>query len=136
MLPYQLRGQLYIPSSIGELVDKITILQIKSKYMVGKPLQNVSQELKELLNILDESNLHISHETFIQLYDINHSLWLIEDELRLLESRSDFGARFIHLARSVYKTNDKRANLKHEININNSSAIVEEKSYPSLTQPE
>ena len=101
-----------IPVSIGELLDKITILQIKSSYSDN---EYIKKELNELINIAEELNVYNS-SYLIELKTINKILWDIEDELRLLEKQQDFSQRFIDLARSVYITNDKRAKVKKQIN--------------------
>ena len=103
---------LKIPVSIGELLDKITILQIKSSYSDN---EYIKKELNELINIAEELNVYNS-SYLIELKTINKILWDIEDELRLLEKQQDFSQRFIDLARSVYITNDKRAKVKKQIN--------------------
>jgi len=121
----------YVPISIGELVDKITILKIK-KRKISKPdsLRNIDIELGFLNEKYDSLNL--SDEIFemeIKLYNINLRLWDVEDEIRVLESTNSFEEDFINLSRSVYKLNDKRFLLKKEINTKTNSALCEEKSY-------
>ena len=117
------------PISIGELVDKITILQIKKEYMSGDKFKNVSNEL-EILELLIEKNcLKIDGCFFDKLKEVNSRLWNIEDHIRLKESKQEFDNEFINLARSVYQQNDKRALLKKEINHKYNSNIIEEKSY-------
>lgn len=118
--------------SIGELIDKISILEIKQERIAdpGK-LENVRNELK-LLNA--EFDRHVPDPNVLgdlrdKLKAVNTDIWIIEDDIREQERRHDFGEKFIELARSVYKTNDKRASLKREINLLVGSAIVEEKSY-------
>ncbi|MHB8446944.1 MAG: DUF6165 family protein [Rudaea sp.] len=120
------------PVSFGELIDKITILEIKSEQIrdVAK-LANVHTEL-EMLNATwaqnPASRTDIRAER-AELKRINQSLWEIEDEIRLKEKAQAFDARFIELARAVYFTNDKRAAVKREINLKLGSKLVEEKSY-------
>jgi len=120
------------PVSIGELIDKITILEIKSERIAdpGK-LRNVTTELTGLRAITAKAGLDSPDmEPYMrELKSLNTALWEIEDEVRELEAKKDFGARFVTLARSVYQTNDKRAAVKHRINKAFGSAIVEEKSY-------
>ena len=125
-------GQIRAPISIGELIDKITILEIKSERITDRAkLQNVKAELK----VLDELKLHAGLDTPAmvpfarELKSLNAALWDIEDAIRELEHSKDFGSRFVELARSVYRTNDRRARVKHEINVAFGSEIVEEKSY-------
>lgn len=116
----------------GELIDKITILRIKSERMEdAAKLRNVRHELDVLTraradNLPDSPDLRRLEAA---LKAVNEALWEIEDDIRRCEAEGDFGARFIELARSVYKQNDKRAALKKDINLLTGSAIVEEKSY-------
>jgi hypothetical protein len=120
-----------VPVSWGELVDKITILQIKSDRMKDEAkLQNVRKELTLLKSRLGENaeNAEVSRLT-AALYDVNAALWDIEDDIRDCENAGDFGEKFVSLARSVYITNDKRADLKREVNLALGSGLVEEKSY-------
>jgi len=120
------------PVSFGELIDKITILEIKSQRIddAGK-LANVRNEL-ELLNATwgnaPASQTDISAER-ARLLAVNERLWDIEDEIRVKESAQEFDAAFIKLARSVYFENDERAAIKREINLKLGSQLVEEKSY-------
>ena len=121
------------PLSIGELVDKITILEIKEKNIKDtNKLVNVQTELKTLRIILNKLNVKnkISAE-ILKLKNINLKLWDIEDDIREEERKSNFGDRFIKLARSVYFTNDKRAEIKKVINLKTNSGLIEEKSYQS-----
>ncbi|HMM57301.1 MAG: hypothetical protein DYH18_09510 [Xanthomonadales bacterium PRO7] len=120
------------PVSFGELIDKITILEIKSERMSdAAKLVNVRAEL-DMLNATwaqhPASRTDISAER-AELKGINQELWDIEDEIRVKEKAQAFDARFIELARSVYFTNDKRAAVKREINLKLGSKLVEEKSY-------
>ncbi|HEX7324679.1 MAG TPA: DUF6165 family protein [Rhodanobacteraceae bacterium] len=120
------------PISHGELVDKITILEIKSERIAdAAKLANVRDEL-QLLNALwaaaPESRVDIAGER-AELKRINAALWDIEDGIRLQERAQTFGARFVELARAVYRTNDRRAAVKRAINLKLGSRLVEEKSY-------
>ena len=117
------------PVSLGELIDKITILEIKQIHMTGIKLQNVDKEIKLLKYILQDKNLEIDTFLIHKLKEINQNLWNIEDNIRTKESNQDFDKEFIQLARSVYKENDKRASIKKEINQKYNSELVEEKSY-------
>ena len=117
------------PISIGELIDKITILEIKQIYMTGIKLKNINKELKLLKNILQDKNLEINIDLIKNLKKINKTLWEIEDNIRIKESKQEFDEEFIKLARSVYIENDKRASIKKEINQRYNSDLVEEKSY-------
>ena len=120
------------PIAIGELIDKITILEIKSERIAdaGK-LRNITAELSILRELKGGAGLNTPEmEPYArELKTLNEALWEIEDAIRELEERKDFGPRFIELARSVYQTNDARARVKHRINHAFGSAIVEEKSY-------
>ena len=100
-----------IPVSLGELLDKISILEIKNKKITNESkLVNIKKELSGLKNVLKELDINMSeaNDLFEDLYKINLSLWEIEDSIRLLEKNEDFGKDFVKLARSVYITNDKR----------------------------
>ena len=118
-----------IPISIGELIDKISILKIKLKKMTGEQLINVNKELKALEAKLIEKKLKIDTKLSSDLAEVNLLLWQIEDKIRLKETCNEFDDEFIQLARSVYQQNDKRASLKREINILYNSQLVEEKLY-------
>jgi len=121
-----------IPVSWGELIDKITILEIKSRRIVStQAVANVRLELA-LLNERASAALRQKADVAAlkaQLTEVNEALWDIEDKIRDKEAASDFGAEFIELARAVYKTNDRRAAIKREINKALQSKLVEEKSY-------
>ena len=123
---------LLIPGSPGELVDKITILEIKAAKISEKVKQsNILYELGVLMKSFEE-NITVSvklTDLKRELKKVNESLWDIEDDIRSCERKSDFGSDFIELARSVYFENDRRASLKKDINILLGSKIIEEKSY-------
>lgn len=126
------------PVSFGELIDKITILEIKAEQIRdAAKLANVRTEL-DLLNGLwgahPAARADIAAER-AQLKAINRELWDIEDEIRVKEKAQAFDARFIALARAVYFTNDKRAAVKREINVKLGSQLVEEKSYQDYGAP-
>ena len=120
-----------IEVSIGEIVDKYTILTIKSsKIQDPVKLENVKKELTYLIDILKkEDPLMTDYALTKALLEINKELWKVEDDLRDLERVKDFGKEFVILARNVYKLNDKRADIKKEINMKHGSDFVEEKSY-------
>ena len=118
-----------VPISVGELIDKITILEIKKKYMSGEKMKNVNNEFKSLKVILNNEKLDVDQNLYLKLKEINLSLWKIEDKIRIKESLKEFDEDFIELARSVYKINDERSLIIREINIKYNSGIVEEKSY-------
>jgi hypothetical protein len=120
--------------SAGELVDKITILEIKASRLAdAEKCRHVRQEL-EMLHTVRDRALEPSPpltELSDELKYINLELWRIEDEIRLHEQKKDFGPEFIELARAVYRSNDRRSELKRQINALLGSALVEEKSYPA-----
>jgi hypothetical protein len=116
----------------GELIDKITILEIKSERIAdaGK-LKNVRVEL-QVLEAARDAAMAASAELAdltAQLKQVNEALWEIEDAIRDCERGQDFGPKFIELARSVYHSNDRRAALKRQINELLGSKLIEEKSY-------
>ena len=121
-----------IDISVGELLDKITILEIKSERISdADKLANVNKELEVLNRIWSDSSYSgsaINNEKQ-ELKQINESLWDIEDAIRDKERDKLFDEEFIELARAVYVTNDKRADVKKRINIAVGSELVEEKSY-------
>jgi hypothetical protein len=124
------------PVSIGELIDKITILEIKLALIDDDAkLANVRAEYAELMMIfadLVSRNPRMDDKVFDlvdQLSVINKRLWVVEDNLRLLEAGQDFGEDFVLQARSVYNLNDQRAALKKQINLLSGSNLMEEKSY-------
>ena len=116
------------PVSLGELYDKISILEIKKDHIKDEEkLKNIDFELSELLSIA--KNYPIESDLYIKLKRVNLSLWDIEDNIRIKEKNKKFDEWFINLARSVYFTNDERSDIKKEINQLYGSQIVEEKSY-------
>ena len=121
-----------IEISIGEFFDKITILEIKKERINDKAkLENINKELDALNALLDKlpfSRADIQQE-FDELKAINEKLWVIEDDIRDKESAKEFDQVFIDLARSVYFTNDRRSDVKREINLKLGSSFIEEKSY-------
>jgi len=118
------------PVSLGELVDKITILRIKNRNITDPlKLENVQRELVELSGVLSKAGAPDILLEFQSLENINAELWDIEDKIRVKESKKEFDQEFIELARSVYITNDKRAKIKKDINLKVGSDLVEEKSY-------
>ena len=117
------------PISIGELVDKITILEIKKNKLQNSKLENVLKELSFLRKLMAKHQIEITDDLFTQLKEINLTLWNIEDQIRIKEKNKEFDNIFIELARSVYFTNDKRSEIKKRINRLSNSEITEEKSY-------
>lgn len=124
--------QLLAPISVGELIDKITILKIKHKKASdSQKLANIERELNELERTWQQEkspDLDIS-DLFNQLTQVNEKLWAIEDDIRAKEAANAFDDEFIQLARSVYKQNDLRAEIKKQINLRSGSTLVEEKLY-------
>ena len=119
------------PISLGELIDKITILQIKEQHLQGPALKNTKKELNALETTLKHLQLNIDYALIQRLKEVNKELWQIEDDIRAQESSKNFTETFIRLARSVYQQNDLRAAIKREINIAYGSPLMEEKSYQS-----
>ena len=119
------------PVSLGELVDKISILHIKNiNIKDGEKIKFIEEELKLLNKTLDKHvNRGDIQEYLDSLIEINSKLWVIEDDIRDCERNKKFDQKFIDLARSVYFTNDKRSNVKLEINKKFGSQIIEVKSY-------
>ena len=120
-----------IEVSHGEIVDKLTILQIKKENITDpNKLDNIIKEYEYLLSVV-ENDLGISTSSpeYLELLSVNKELWVIEDDIRDKERQKEFDEDFVSLARSVYYTNDVRAKIKKEINLKYSSGFIEEKSY-------
>ena len=120
------------PVALGELIDKITILEIKrSRITDPNRLANVEHEYRQLLGIWEAFASENSDVADLKndLLAVNELIWKIEDEIRDHERLGDFGPNFVALARGVYHNNDQRAAIKREINLRLNSSIVEEKSY-------
>tara|TARA_B100000401_G_scaffold438428_1_gene387029 strand:+ start:834 stop:1226 length:393 start_codon:yes stop_codon:yes gene_type:complete len=122
-----------IPISYGELLDKLSILEIKKEKISDKnKLENVVYEfniLKKLSNTIEQNYKEEFKDLYTRLIEINKKLWEIEDEIRILEANKDFNDEFIQLARSVYIVNDERFEQKKLINKTFGSEIMEEKQY-------
>jgi hypothetical protein len=121
-----------IPISWGELIDKITILEIKQTQIKSPiALANINKELSYLNEIVENSTgvAELISDLKQQLLDVNKRLWQVEDDIRDKELKQDFDIGFIELARRVYRLNDERAKLKKSINQVLNSELVEEKSY-------
>jgi len=114
-----------IPISVGELLDKITILEIKSQYTTNQYVSKELDDLNQIKSTLTEYTL----EDEVKLKEVNQKLWEIEDRLREKEKLQEFDAEFIELARSVYMTNDLRARIKKKINEETQSTYQEIKCY-------
>jgi len=125
-------NKIHIETSAGELLDKITILEIKKeKISDQKSLESINKERSSLESSV-KKNIKINDEIkdlWAQLKDVNLKLWEIEDEIRLSEKNKKFDQKFIELARSVYKYNDNRAKIKSKINQLSGSSIKEIKQY-------
>ncbi|RLC46309.1 MAG: hypothetical protein DRH57_06340 [Candidatus Cloacimonadota bacterium] len=121
-----------IDVSIGELVDKVTILSIKLKKIKNlEKLKNIRKEYELLKKPMEHIGILISSNEFRRLEEINLNLWEIEDKIRIKEAKKEFDDEFIQLARSVYFKNDKRADIKRQINLKYNSELLEEKEYVS-----
>ena len=120
-----------IPVSLGELVDKITILQIKLLEIKNEEkLKNVKSEFDKLCNLPKYKELKPNlNEYFNQLFSVNYKLWILEDDIRKCEKEEKFDSFFIECARLIYKTNDERSKIKKELNLKFDSELIEEKSY-------
>ena len=119
-----------VPISVGELLDKLSILRIKLKKVddTGK-LKNIKKEHSLLLEVIKNNNLKGWEDQEKRLYKINSSLWDIEDRIRVKEKLKEFDKEFVALARSVYITNDLRFSAKCKVNRVYDSNVIEEKSY-------
>ena len=118
-----------IEVSNGEIIDKLTIIRIKLERIKDKGKQiNLKKEYDELTKVAS-SIISYSDILYKSLYEVNCELWDIEDHIRDPERKKEFGNDFIKTARAVYVKNDKRSELKREINIKTSSGLIEEKSY-------
>ncbi len=123
------------PIAIGELIDKITILEIKvSRFTDPTKTRNARAELDLLVERLERaiSPTEALAALAAELRRVNEQIWELEDAIRDCERRADFGANFIAAARRIYRTNDRRAAVKRRINLEFDSAIIEEKSYSTL----
>ena len=125
-----------IPVSWGELIDKITILELKRKKIRSRLARDkIERELTLLLKLYEDvvDNKGRINDLKRDLESVNNDLWNAEDSLREKEARTIFDAEFIELARSVYKLNDKRFAIKQKLNAETASKIIEEKVYPKYT---
>lgn len=122
-----------IPVSVGELLDKISILRLKQQHITDeKKLLNVLNELHQLLQIVQQLKID-QHRHYIHLMarlkSVNSSLWDLEDQIRELTSAENTGAQFVRTAQAIHTTNDRRMRVKALINRTYNSTIIEEKSY-------
>lgn len=119
-----------IDISTGELVDKVTILAIKlEKFKDEVKKANVKKEYDILTEPMNAVGISVDSKEFKDLKEVNLKLWHIEDDIRIKEHKKEFDTEFIELARSVYFTNDVRAEIKKDINLRYNSELVEEKEY-------
>ena len=126
-----------IPVAVGEVADKITILELKLRFIKDKEkTNNIKKELMLLKEIFDkcvESHNNSTQNRIralqYNLSEINQQIWKIEDAIRFEEKKESFDVNFVQLARSIYRNNDRRAKLKRQINLLTNSEIIEEKSY-------
>ena len=118
-----------IEVSNGEIVDKLTIIEIKLKHIQDENKRKNLQTEFEVLNLAVSQIIAKDHELYLELLKINQELWDIEDTIRDLERDKDFGEAFVQTARAVYFTNDRRSEVKRKINDLTGSNLIEEKSY-------
>ncbi len=121
------QGPIFAPISLGELFDKISILQLKVEFLQTQ--QHARNELLGLELVAESLQLNVDSSLLESLHAINRSLWSLEEEIRILEKHQSFGERFVQVARAIYLQNDQRAELKRAINTRYGSALIEEKSY-------
>jgi len=116
--------------SIGEAVDKVTILEIKlEKVTDSGKLKNIKKEYQLLKDAINEVGILSTSDEYNELRNVNSKLWHIEDEIRIKEFNKEFDEKFIELARSVYWKNDTRSDIKRKINLKFGSELIEEKNY-------
>lgn len=128
------RDDILVPISVGELMDKIAILEIKfDRIKNSSQLENIERELGALRAVrLGNADRAVLDPLSAELKQVNAKLWDVEDAIRECDARADFGTDFVELARAVYRLNDERARLKKAINVLSGSRLVEEKSYKSF----
>jgi hypothetical protein len=128
------RDDILVPISVGELMDKITILEIKfDRIKSSSQLENIARELGALRAVrLGNADRAVLDPLSAELKQVNAKLWDVEDAIRECEARGEFGEPFVALARAVYRLNDERARLKQAINRASGSRLIEEKSYKSF----
>ena len=128
-------SEILVPVSVGELIDKITILRIKQRHIKdAAKLRNIGAELSALEAVCVKAKLDTKDALAGELEAINQKLWVIEDDIRDKERTRTFDQRFIELARAVYVTNDERFQVKSKINAAAGSLYKEEKSYRDYTK--
>ena len=118
-----------IEISNGELIDKLTILEIKLEKITDQAkLANIRKEYDQLVSVVKKV-INLDNPLYVKLKEVNQKLWEIEDRIRDYERKQEFGKPFVETARMVYFTNDLRARIKNDINRNTGSDLIEEKSY-------
>jgi len=123
-------SDIMVPVSIGELVDKITILRIKSQMIKkAEKLSHIKAELTALIKVCHANDIDLDNQLVDELQNVNLKLWKIEDDIRLKEKAKAFDDEFVDLARAVYRVNDQRFEAKSNINEHYGSQLREEKSY-------
>jgi hypothetical protein len=122
-----------IPVSLGELADRLTILQLKAQHLSGEALRHVLRETSLLEAVLEPLRPRVPEGLHQELSAVNAQLWQLEDAVRDCERRGVFGEPFVVLARSIYRLNDRRAALKRAISVAGGSALIEEKVYGPAT---
>jgi hypothetical protein len=122
-------GVIHIPVSLGELVDRLTIVALKARHLSGDAQVRVRQELELLEAVYAPLRPQVPEPLQAQLAAVNAELWQLEDSVRDCERRGAFGESFVAMARSIYRLNDRRAALKRQISLSGGSALLEEKVY-------
>lgn len=125
---------IHIPVSLGELVDRLTILALKVRHLGGDAQRRVLQEQDLLLAVYASLQPQVPEHLHSQLAAVNAELWQLEDGVRDCERRGVFGEPFVAMARSIYSLNDRRAALKREISLLGGGALLEEKVYGGSSQ--
>ena len=120
-----------IPVSVGELVDKLIILELKQRHLSGEALEHVNREHALLLQEFQALRQSVPADLQRQLQEVNGQLWQVENAIRDCDQRADFGPAFVALAQRVYRLNDRRAAIKRAINQASGSSLIEEKCYGS-----
>ena len=120
-----------IPVSLGELIDRITILHLKSEHFTGPAHIHVVREYNALLQVQKDQAPAVDPQLWEQLRHVNGELWQVEEQIRACDRRGDFSHTFVALAQQVYRLNDRRAALKRRISLDGGSEWLEEKNYQS-----
>lgn len=129
-----LRNCLLIPVSLGELLDRITILELKQQRVRDPERRlNITREFAELTRILELQGFSLENSALSPLRDVNSALWDLENRIRLLDSEGIHNEDFTHVAREIHRLNDIRHALKREINMACGSSVVEEKEYSAAS---